>query len=56
MVGAILGMMICFDLGGPVNKMAMVIAALFLAPGASYLPLLNGVAAVCVAIPPMILV
>lgn len=56
LVGAILGMMICFDLGGPVNKMAMVIAALFLAPGANYLPLLNGAAAVCVAIPPMVLV
>ncbi|BDV03409.1 MAG: PTS fructose transporter subunit IIC [Candidatus Hepatoplasma scabrum] len=56
LVGAILGMMICFDLGGPVNKMAMVTAALFLAPGANYLPLLNGAAAVCVSIPPMILV
>lgn len=56
LVGAILGMMICFDLGGPVNKMAMVTAALFLAPGANYLPLLNGAAAVCVAIPPMVLV
>ncbi|CRX37268.1 / fruA / EIIABC-Fru /:139640 Forward [Candidatus Hepatoplasma crinochetorum] len=56
LVGAILGTMICFDLGGPVNKMAMVTAALFLAPGANYLPLLNGAAAVCVAIPPMVLV
>lgn len=57
LVGLIMGMMICFDLGGPVNKMAMVTAVAFLEVGSSsYFPLLNGVCAVCVSIPPMVLV
>ena len=50
-----MGAMICFDLGGPVNKMAMVAGALFLNPGPQYFPLINGIAAVAVAIPPMVL-
>lgn len=54
-VGMLMGAMICFDLGGPVNKMAMVAGALFLNPGPQYFPLINGIAAVAVSIPPMVL-
>ena len=49
-----MGIMICFDLGGPVNKMAMVIGVGYLATN-NYFPLLNGVCAVCVSIPPLVL-
>lgn len=52
--GGIMGIMICFDLGGPVNKMAMVIGVAYLAEN-NYFPLLNGVCAVCVSIPPLVL-
>ncbi len=55
--------MICFDLGGPVNKIAMVIGSMMLANGtadmsaanAAELASVNGVCAVAVSIPPAVL-
>ncbi len=61
--GALMGAMICFDLGGPVNKMAMTIGVLMLsqatsdpsAAGAGQMAAINGVCAVAVSIPPTVL-
>lgn len=58
-----MGAMICFDLGGPVNKMAMTIGVLMLsqatsdpsAAGAGQMAAINGVCAVAVSIPPTVL-
>ncbi len=51
--------MICFDLGGPVNKIAMVIGSMMLANGVDAtnpeLASVNGVCAVAVSIPPAVL-
>lgn len=51
--------MICFDLGGPVNKMAMVIGSMMLAQGIADPSfegaVLNGVCAVAVSLPPTVL-
>ena len=51
----LMGAMICFDLGGPVNKVAMAVAVMFLS-GSMYDPRINGIAAVSVSVPPMVLV
>ncbi len=54
-----MGVMICFDLGGPVNKMAMVIGSMMLSQGIADPSfegaVLNGVCAVAVSLPPMVL-
>ena len=55
----LMGAMISFDLGGPVNKIAMATAVMFLSgtPGTTmYDPRVNGIAAVSVSVPPMVLV
>ncbi len=49
--GMILGAMICFDLGGPVNKIAMAIGVAFIATH----PEINGIVCVATPIPPMVL-
>lgn len=49
--GGIMGAMICFDLGGPVNKMAMTIGVLMM----SEHPEVNGICAVAVSIPASVL-
>ncbi|NQX83984.1 MAG: PTS sugar transporter subunit IIA [Mycoplasmataceae bacterium] len=54
LAGMILGMMVCFDLGGPVNKMAMLVGVLFL-DASTYYPAINGILAVAVSLPPMVL-
>ena len=63
LAGGIMGAMICFDLGGPVNKIAMVIGSMMLAAGtadmqaanAPELASVNGVCALAVSIPPTVL-
>ncbi len=59
LAGGLMGVMICFDLGGPVNKMAMVIGSMMLSQGIADPSfegaVLNGVCAVAVSLPPMVL-
>lgn len=59
LAGGLMGVMICFDLGGPVNKMAMVIGSMMLAQGIADPSfegaVLNGVCAVAVSLPPTVL-
>lgn len=63
LAGGLMGAMICFDLGGPVNKIAMVIGSMMLSQGTSEVAaggsgdvaVVNGVCAVAVSIPPMVL-
>ncbi len=58
-----MGMMICFDLGGPVNKIAMTIGVIMLsqasadvaAGGDGHMAVVNGVCAVAVSLPPTVL-
>lgn len=65
---ALMGAMICFDLGGPINKMAMTVGVLMLsqattgfesgsmsAAEAGQMAAINGVCAVAVSIPPTVL-
>ncbi|BDU67439.1 MAG: PTS fructose transporter subunit IIC [Candidatus Tyloplasma litorale] len=57
--GGIMGMMICFDLGGPVNKIAMTIGVLMIGQAMEDPTLdvgvVNGICAVGVSIPPAVL-
>lgn len=46
-----MGAMVCFDLGGPVNKVAMTIGVLMM----STHPEVNGINALAVSIPPTVL-
>ncbi len=59
LAGGLMGVMICFDLGGPVNKMAMVIGSMMLSQGIADPEfdgaVLNGVCAVAVSLPPTVL-
>ncbi len=59
LAGGLMGSMICFDLGGPVNKIAMVIGSMMLSQGIgnpdTNVAVVNGVCAVAVSIPPMVL-
>ncbi|NOQ50167.1 MAG: hypothetical protein GQ557_00685 [Mycoplasmataceae bacterium] len=52
--GGLMGAMICFDLGGPVNKIAMAIGVAFLTTNPSH-PEINGICALAVAVPPTVL-
>lgn len=54
LAGGLMGAMICFDLGGPVNKIAMTIGVAMLA-NHDETSVLNGVAAVAVSIPAVVL-
>jgi len=49
-----MGVMICFDLGGPVNKIAMVIGFIMLGNHDST-SVLNGVCATAVSVPAVVL-
>ncbi len=57
--GALIGGMICFDLGGPINKIAMAIGVIMLNEGIdnndSGMAAINGICAVAVSIPPTVL-
>ncbi len=57
--GAIMGGMICFDLGGPINKIAMAIGVIMLNEGIANddagMAAINGICAVAVSIPPTVL-
>lgn len=59
LAGGLMGSMICFDLGGPINKIAMVIGSMMLSQGIanpdSDVAVVNGVCAVAVSIPPTVL-
>jgi fructose-specific phosphotransferase system IIC component len=54
----LMGIMITFDLGGPINKIAMITAVIFLVPGdaSQNFPIINGAAAVAVSIPAMVII
>ncbi len=49
--GLLMGAMICFDLGGPINKIAMATGTIFIGTH----PEINGICGVAVSIPPMVL-
>lgn len=59
LAGGLMGAMICFDLGGPVNKIAMVIGSMMLSQGIAEgngdLASVNGICALAVSIPPTVL-
>ncbi len=64
LAGGLMGMMICFDLGGPVNKIAMTIGVIMLSQasaevangtGDGHMAVVNGVCAVAVSLPPTVL-
>ncbi len=60
LAGGLMGAMICFDLGGPINKIAMAMGVIMLTnaindPAQYEGAVLNGVCAVAVSIPPAVL-
>ncbi len=60
LAGGLMGAMICFDLGGPINKIAMAIGVMMLSGATSgaydyQTAVINGVCAAAVSIPPAVL-